>query len=65
MILVARLASKTKEEDVVKPVSRYDSNKADIALQKGLIALLLKKNIINEEELLTEINRIKNDPSLN
>ena len=66
MVVVARLASKTKknEEGAASPPHRYyDGNKVDIALQKGLISLLLKKKIIGEEELLAEINRIKNDPS--
>jgi len=77
MIFVARLASKTKrkEEGVAVSSHRYASDesaessvsaksqKVDLALQKGLISLLLKKKIIGEEELLAEINRIKNDQS--
>jgi len=67
MIVVARLASKTKvkgETEEARSAHRYyDGNKVDLALQKGLISLLLKKKIIGEDELLTEINRIKNDPS--
>jgi len=69
MAFVARLVSKTKSNDQEIPVhqvNRYDgkAQKIDLALQKGLVSLLLKKKVIGEEELLEEINRIKNDPSL-
>jgi len=77
MVFIAKLASKTKlkGEEVAAPTRRDDghsgyfsdskSQKVDLAMQKGLISLLLKKKVIGEEELLAEINRIKNDPSLN
>ena len=67
MILVARLASKTKskQEEAASPSTGYSKyKKMDVALQRGLISLLLKKKIIEEEELLDEINRIKNSEGL-
>jgi hypothetical protein len=66
MILVARLASKTtKKEEAASPSTGYSKyKKMDVALQRGLISLLLKKKIIEEGELLDEINRIKNSEGL-
>ncbi len=60
MIFVARFASKTKpdEERIKSPedIEHYNkSQKIDAILQKGLISLLLKKNIITEEELLAQV----------
>ena len=62
IILVARLASKTKP-DIERIKSPEDmehykkSQKIDAVVQNGLITLLLKKNMITEEELLAEVER--------
>jgi uncharacterized membrane protein YobD (UPF0266 family) len=60
MILIARFASKTKPaiERVKSPedIEHYNkSQKIDAVVQKGLITLLLQKNIITEEELLAAV----------
>lgn len=62
MIFVARFASKTKPdiERVKSPedIEHYNkSQKIDGVVQRSLITLLLKKNIITEEELLAEIEQ--------
>ncbi len=72
MVFIAKMASKTKSKEKpedIKSSPYKDSNrdiylnlksqKIDRALQKGLISLLLKKNIIKEEELLQELENIK------
>jgi hypothetical protein len=62
MIFVARFASKTKP-DIERVKSPEDiehfnrSVKIDGVVQKALITLLLKKNIITEEDLLAEIEQ--------
>jgi hypothetical protein len=67
IVAIAQLASKAKPKapDGSTPPrtegygSFYSSKpeKIDSALQKGLISLLLKKNIIKEEELLEELEK--------
>ncbi len=70
MVFIARFASKTrpKGEEVKSPyrggygdVYSSKSQKVDSVLQKGLVSLLLKKNIIREEELLEELEKIKKE----
>jgi len=72
MILVARFASKTrpKGEQIKSSYEKgdqhypYKSQKMDSVLQKSLISLLLKKNIITEKEFLKEIERVKKDEEI-
>ena len=72
IILIARLASKTrpKEERLSAPggAAGYQNggdrpSKKPIydksALEEGLLSLLIKKGVISEEELLSELEQIK------
>lgn len=68
IILIARAASNTrpKEEKIKYPSQKggygdiqLKPQKIDSAIQRGLISLLLKKNIIREDDLLEEIEKTK------
>ncbi len=67
LIAIAQLASKKVKpsgEEVKSPQEGYSSfyskpDKIDSALQKALISLLLKKEMIQEDELLEELEKFK------